>query len=159
MESKCRKRKRSTYWYYYSEDQFFVLFLITLASVRSWMVIGVLTILQLCYTIFIIIQRPFEETKWNIIEIVNELYFFILFGSLIHLNSIEKWSFIITRVYIWVIVSNNMVAFLIVFGMLLLLISIADMFRSIIIKVKSKCSKPQHTGMRYAFFIFLEDNA
>ena len=94
----------------------FVILLITLNSVSSPITIGVLWFIQLCYLIYIWIIRPFKETKSNMTEIINELYFlFVLFG-LIFLNSKNDWKTIFQNIYIWLIWSNTLSVFLIFKG-------------------------------------------
>ena len=92
----------------------FVTLLITLVSIKSWILISILSIIQLCYTIYVIIQRPFNFVKENVIEIVNEIYFFVLLTGLIHFNLEEDWNFTYTRVYMWAITSNTLVIMIII---------------------------------------------
>ena len=63
------------------------------------MLVGILSIIQFCYVIWIIVLRPFSETKGNIIEIINELFFIVLLGSLVYLNSEENWNATNTSIY------------------------------------------------------------
>ena len=97
----------------------FVTLLITLVSVQPWLLISILSFIQLWYFIYIMILRPFIEIKWNIIEIINELYFFILLTSLIFVNKENDWSFIKSRVYMWIIASNTIWVFMIVMSKLI----------------------------------------
>ena len=71
----------------------FVVLLITLASIQSWLLISILSLFQFWYFVYIIILRPFKSIKDNIIEISNELYFSILLSSLIFLNSEKRLEF------------------------------------------------------------------
>ena len=61
----------------------FVVLLIVLSSVQSWILISMLSLIELGYLIFIIIIRPFKSQKDNVIEITNELFFLVLLSSLI----------------------------------------------------------------------------
>ena len=62
----------------------YVVILITAVSVHSKIVIGVLCALQIGYWVWISYLRPFVHTKDNIVEITNEVYFFILLFPLIN---------------------------------------------------------------------------
>ena len=94
----------------------FVALLVTLNSLSSKIIIGILTPFQIIYCALIIIIRPFEETKWKMIEIINEVYFTFLLGGLIFFNYEDEWSSVTTYFYMWSIVSNTVVVFIIVFG-------------------------------------------
>ena len=93
---------------------FFVIFLITLVSINSKIMICITSFVQLIYTIYLCFLRPLDEVKWNIIEIVNEVFFLLLFSSLAFLNEEPNWSGTVTLIYIWVIVSNNILIAIIV---------------------------------------------
>ena len=92
----------------------FVISLISLVSIPSNLLIGLLSVIQLIYLIYTTILRPYEEVKDNMIEIINEIYFFLLFGSLLHLNKESEWNITFTLIYMWVLSSNTMVLFLII---------------------------------------------
>ena len=92
----------------------FVVMLVIFAQKFSSVVIIALSVLQPLYSIYIMILRPFTEMKWNIIEILNEVYFTGCLCSLIYYNSESRWTNVSTNVYIWVIASNNIIIFLIV---------------------------------------------
>ena len=94
----------------------FVVLLITLESVPSRALIGVLSSLQLGYLVLLSFIRPFDEVKCNIIEIMNEVYFLALLSSLIYLNTEENWSQTITNFYMLFLTSNTIMTFLIIFG-------------------------------------------
>ena len=61
-------------------------------------------------------QWPFEEVKSCIIEILNEIYTLTLFVTLIFLNTKEEWSSTKTLAFVWVLSSNSMITFIIVFS-------------------------------------------
>ena len=92
----------------------FVVFLIFFVSINSKILILVLSIFQIIYLISITILRPFKELKTNLIEIMNEVYFFLLFGSLFILNTEKDWNINITFIYMWVLASNSMSIFTII---------------------------------------------
>ena len=82
---------------------FFVIFLFACYSVSSKVVIGVLSLFQLSYLVFIIIIRPYIEIKANIIEIVNESIFLFLLSALFLLNTENDWTPTIAIVYMQII--------------------------------------------------------
>ena len=84
----------------------FIALLFTLASIQSWLMISILSVIQFWYLTYIIIIRPFESKKDNMIEIINETFFLFLLCSLIFLNSKENWNSQITNVYIRRIFQN-----------------------------------------------------
>ena len=77
----------------------FVTLLITVGPISSILVISILVGLQTIYLLILIIIRPFELVKCNIIEIVNEMYFFIMLASLLKFNSVESWEGTPTTIY------------------------------------------------------------
>ena len=85
----------------------FVTLLITVGPISSILVISILVGLQTIYLLILIIIRPFELVKCNIIEIVNEMYFFIMLASLLKFNSVESWEGTPTTIYVWFISSNS----------------------------------------------------
>ena len=94
----------------------FVSFLIWLLIVQSRVLIAILSLIQLIYLVYISYLRPYVETKDNIIEIMNEVYFLLLLFLLIFFNNESDWSSITTSAYMWTISSNSMLSFLIVFS-------------------------------------------
>ena len=87
----------------------FVSVLIIFASKSSIVSIGTLYGLQIIYLVILTILRPFEEVKWNLIEILNEIYFIILFGWLLHFNTEEIWSYFYKATYIYLLASNGII--------------------------------------------------
>ena len=94
----------------------FVVFLLTLVKVSSKILIAVLVFLQIVFLVYSGILRPYDEVKTNIILVMNEIYFLFLLGALIFLNSENDWSSVSTYIYMWVLASNSMIIFLIIFG-------------------------------------------
>ena len=95
------------------------IFVAVLISFNSSLVIiktAILTGVQLLYLISMIVRRPFEDTKCNIIEILNELIFLLLLGSLLIYNSEVAWTETVAYIYIWIIGSNTVVVGFIILG-------------------------------------------
>ena len=87
----------------------FVSILISLTFLKSIFIVAGLSLLQLIYLIWVIMLRPYIECKDNVVEIINEFYFTALLLSLLHFDSLDKWSKVLTDAYIWIIQSNNVV--------------------------------------------------
>ena len=94
----------------------FVFLLITLTSVHSRVLITILSAIQVVYAIYLIWLRPYADVKGNLIEILNEIYFGILLVALTLLNTESDWTSLKTNIYMWTLVSNTLVVFVIVFG-------------------------------------------
>ena len=94
----------------------FVILLISLSSLPSRALIAIVSVFQILYTGLIIYLRPFREVKCNIIEIMNEIYFFILLCSLSYLNTESDWNDAAISLYIWFLSSNTILAFIVIFG-------------------------------------------
>ena len=77
----------------------FISLLITIGPISSSLIIKILVGLQAIYLLILILIRPFELVKCNIIEIVNEMYFFTMLASLLKFNSIESWEGTPTTIY------------------------------------------------------------
>ena len=125
----------------------FVILLITLQSIQSWILVTTIGILQIWYLIYIIILRPFEEKRNNIIEIVNEIFFSILLNSLIFLNSESVWSSTIIHIYMWIIISNTLTIFIVIVCKYYFVITIVDYFRTLIRFIKNGWGKSLNNGM------------
>ena len=91
-----------------------ILLLLTLTSIPSKAIIGIWIAILVAFTANVIIYRPFEKARDNIIAIINELYFLSLFSTLIVLNTEEDWSYALTMIYICVLVSNTIIVFFII---------------------------------------------
>ena len=94
----------------------FVLLLITWTFAHSKALIAILSSVQFVYVIFLSWVRPYVEVKWNLIEILNEIYFSILLAVLFILNNESDWTSLKTNIYMWTLVSNTLVVFIIVIG-------------------------------------------
>ena len=95
---------------------FFVSLLISLQSISSRALIGLMMFIQFVYGVYIILVRPYKETKCNFIEILNEAYFSLFLVTLMIFNTQNEWNSINTNIYVWVLVSNSVLVFLIVLG-------------------------------------------
>ena len=94
----------------------FVILLITWLFISSRVLIIFLSIIQVVYILNLSYLRPYEETKGNLIEILNEIYFGFLVLFLAIVNTEDEWNSIKTNTYMWVLVSNTFVVLVIVLG-------------------------------------------
>ena len=94
----------------------FILLIILLSSIPSRAIIGILLAIQLVYMGCIMYLRPYKEVKGNIIEILNEIYFFSLIWIFLVFNEESNWSSIKTQIWMWFLTSNTLASFLIVVG-------------------------------------------
>ena len=94
----------------------FVILLITWLFMSSRALIIVLSLIQFVYILNLSYLRPNEETKGNLIEILNEIYFWFLVLFLSIINTEDEWNSIKTNTYMWILVSNTFVVFVIVLG-------------------------------------------
>ena len=77
----------------------FVIMLISIEPESSILVITLLIGLQLVYLGVLVFIRPYEEVKWNIVEIINEVYFTLLLAFLLKYNTVTDWIGTPTTVY------------------------------------------------------------
>ena len=94
----------------------FVILLITWLFISSRVLTIVLSLIQFLYILSLSYLRPYEETKGNLIEIMNEIYFGFLVIFLAIVNTEDEWNSIKTKTYMWVLVSNTLVVLVIVLG-------------------------------------------
>ena len=114
----------------------FVLFLILLSSVSIKSAISLLSGVQWVYCILIIFIRPYELTKANVIEIINEVYFTCWFGSLFFLDSEDKWSNGITSTFVGVLVSCTFINFLVIMSKQILNNLVVDLVAKLYLKLR-----------------------
>ena len=127
LEEFFRGLKENRKHKFYSTMQFlrralFVILLTTWASVHSKVLIAILLSIQTAYVIYLSWVRPYVEIKGNIIEILNEIYFGVLLAFLLLLNTESDWTSLKTSIYMWALVSNTLVVFLIFIGKQFLII-------------------------------------
>ena len=92
----------------------YIIMLITLSSISSVMLISILSFIQLIYWWYLMIARPYSQTRGNIIEIINEIYFTSLLFALIFLNTENDWNSALVKIYMTVIMSNVLIVFIII---------------------------------------------
>ena len=90
--------------------------LITLVSKSKLSVAIGISWVQLLYTGYLIIQRPFSTWKENFIEIMNEIFFCAFAGLLFHFNSKDNWTQTVTTTYVWMLTANNLMVLVVMAG-------------------------------------------
>ena len=129
----------------------FICLLIVFSSLSSKLLISILMLLQLFYVGNLIFIRPYKGVKENIIEILNELYISFLLSILILLNSENNWNSIKTKIYMWVLVSNTLVVFLIVLSNLYFTNHIVGTIIGWIRRRQEKLQKPSVKALKYNY--------
>ena len=95
----------------------FVSVLICLISMTTiQIVIASLSIVQLVYVSYLIILRPYDSVKTNLIDIINELFFTWCIWWLVYFDSKSKWNSVWISVFIWIVSSNSLITFAVVIG-------------------------------------------
>ena len=111
---KMQRKTKLYIWVLLIRRLVFIVLLINLTMIPSPFLIGILTLIQLFYLVYLVVIHPFKETKCNIIEIVNEMYYILLLSSLIYLNSKQKWKSVLITIYSTIITSNSIVVLFII---------------------------------------------
>lgn len=70
----------------------FVLVAVLCTFIPVWAQLLVIVFLQFIYLAVLIKMRPMEEVSHNIIEIINEVYFLLFVGGLVHFHKKSRWS-------------------------------------------------------------------
>ena len=87
-----------------------LLILIGIFSTGSMIIdVVIFFMIQLFYFVLVVLLRPFESTRDNLIEITNECFFTIFAGSVLYLNQEDRWSEGIELVFLGVMVANSVI--------------------------------------------------
>ena len=73
-------------------------------------------IIQIFYLGYIAILRPQGAFKENLIDFINEVFYFYFVGFMLYYNSEERWSDTVTDVYFWIMMSNNFILMFVIFS-------------------------------------------
>jgi hypothetical protein len=132
----------------------FVSLLVGLNTFASFWLVAGMAVIQTFYLAYIVALRPFDKVSNNIIEVVNEVFYWILIVLLFHLNKEIKWTDFASRAYLGIIVGNTMIIGLVVSSKCLNLIFIAEGIWKLAKWLKSKCSKEiQPRAPQYVSFL------
>ena len=92
----------------------FVLLIVSISPNSPLLALQILSVVQLLYFIYVVVQRPYIEVKENLIEIINELFFLIYLSWFWHFSTESKWSSTSSNVYMYLILANNGLVFLVI---------------------------------------------
>ena len=133
---------------------FLVIFLVMGSSLNSILIIAPMIVIQFTYLSLFVVVRPYKATKDNILEITNELFYFVLIALLSHFNSESKWTNIIESWYLFLIIGNSLVVISIMISMfyrlslinlLHLAAIIIQLWHRLIIKCRGNSIEPKST--------------
>lgn len=94
----------------------FVTLLIFNKNLSVVVIISIMVGVDIAYILFLVLTRPFEQKSNNLIEILNEVYFFVLLSLLLHFNLLSRWSKVVQNAYIYLILTNSLIVALISVG-------------------------------------------
>jgi hypothetical protein len=80
---------------------------VILSPIEKHGTISIFVTVQFLYSAYVIVLRPFQEVKDNIIELMNETIFFTLGANLIYFNSKENWTELVENIFLYTIMGNN----------------------------------------------------
>ena len=76
----------------------------------------ILTSIQWVYMMYIMILRPHDSIKENLIDIINEVLYLYFLGFLLHFNTENNWNDTTTETYFWILMANNFILIFITAG-------------------------------------------
>ena len=120
----------------------FVSLLICVTFISPFVLVCLLCVIQIAYFLMIVLLRPFIETKNNIIEITNEVFFSFFLGCLIYFNEESLWKSTITNAYIYMLTANNFAVLGIVLGRLIWWSNVVSIIIQVSKYLKAKWSTP-----------------
>ena len=86
-----------------------VTFLITWSSLSSIYLMQIVAIIQFIYLLGIIVLRPFQEIRNNWIEIVNEVYFFVMVIYISNYSTSDRWTDTAVDIFLYLILTNSLI--------------------------------------------------
>ena len=95
---------------------YFCIYLIMGSKLESIYLVIPLIIAQTLYLSYLVIIRPYKQVKDNVLEITNEVYYFVMIILLSHFNSVTKWTEIAEKAYFYLILANSITTILIMLG-------------------------------------------
>lgn len=89
----------------------FVLLLVLLKNEDEILRISLITGLQAAYCLYLVVLRPFQQTKDTVLECINEFGYLIICAAFIYFHKQSKWSNTIEWVY-WCVILAVLAIFL-----------------------------------------------
>ena len=72
-------------------------------------------IILVAYLAYIAVLRPNAGFKENLIDFINEVFYFYFVSFMLYYNSEDRWSDTITDVYFWIMMNNNFILIFVLF--------------------------------------------
>ena len=94
------------------------MFLIIIFFADELVMIGkviLFVVIQTAYLSYIAVLRPNAGFKENLIDFINEVFYFYFVGFMLYYNSENRWSDTVTDVYFWIMMSNNFILMFVLF--------------------------------------------
>jgi hypothetical protein len=79
----------------------------------------VFSLIQFSFSLYVILSRPFSQVKDTVIEGTNSAIFFILSSLLIYFDAKNKWSTVLEKIFVWLILAGPVIATFISLAMLI----------------------------------------
>ena len=76
----------------------------------------ILTSIQWVYMMYIMILRPHDSIKENLIDVINEVLYLYYLGFLLYFNTENSWDDTTTETYFWILMANNFIIIFITAG-------------------------------------------
>ena len=73
-----------------------------------------LLLVQVPYLAYIIIVRPMERKKNNMVEILNEMFLTVIISFLSYFNIESKWDSQLTKLFMYIVLGNTVIISLLV---------------------------------------------
>ena len=71
---------------------------------------------QILYMVSLLKLRPYKDAKDNLIECINEVFYTVLISILLYFNSASRWTNFVSKMYVWILMANNIVLFLVIWS-------------------------------------------
>ena len=96
---------------FFMRRQLFWVLILLFQDLSMILKVSVYSSIQFVYFVVLCFLRPFEKTKDMITDWINEMIYFVLCILLTYFNTENTWSSVVQNIYIWIIISNNLVLF------------------------------------------------
>ena len=73
-----------------------------------------LLLVQVPYLAYIMIVRPMDRKKNNMVEIINELFLTVIISFLSYFNTESKWNSQLTKLFMYIVLGNTVIITLLV---------------------------------------------
>lgn len=101
--------KARTHWFMYFLRRILLWVIVVLLNSHLNYKIALLLFVQLCYTVYNMIVRPFDSAKDNILETLNDLNYSTLIMLLFWYQKADDWTSLSKSAYLYIMMSNNII--------------------------------------------------